>query len=182
MENSLVFVLLLLCSFSSARRDRDKDEDEIDPCLADIHAVLRNMTSTLTEYKIEIERLRDHNKDRASTCIFDMLVQTWESCSVENKRPKLESLKNQSSDMGSTLQEQEAKLETLEKQSSDMGSTLQAHESDVKNLKTQTNETKTQVEALFKDKTEQDAKLEILEKQSSYMGSTLKGQVYQNRK
>ncbi|KAK7883864.1 hypothetical protein WMY93_026987 [Mugilogobius chulae] len=60
MKNSLVFVLLLLCSFSSARRDRDKDESQ--PCLSDIHAALRDMTATLTEHKMKIEQLQRGNK------------------------------------------------------------------------------------------------------------------------
>ncbi|KAK7883863.1 hypothetical protein WMY93_026986 [Mugilogobius chulae] len=64
MENSLVFVLLLLCSFSSACKDRNKDERS--PCLSDIHAALRDMTATLTEYKIKIEQLQSRNEAHES--------------------------------------------------------------------------------------------------------------------
>ncbi|KAK7880137.1 hypothetical protein WMY93_033204, partial [Mugilogobius chulae] len=61
MENTLVFLLLLLCSFSSAHEDRDKKK-EIQPFLSDIHAALRVMTAALAEHKVKIEQLQTLNQ------------------------------------------------------------------------------------------------------------------------
>ncbi|KAK7883868.1 hypothetical protein WMY93_026991 [Mugilogobius chulae] len=61
MENSLVFLLLLLCSFSFALEERDRKK-ESQPCLSDIHAALRAMTATLTEHKMKIAQLQNRNK------------------------------------------------------------------------------------------------------------------------
>ncbi|KAK7883866.1 hypothetical protein WMY93_026989 [Mugilogobius chulae] len=82
MENTLVFLLLLLCSFSSALEDREKKK-EIQPCQSDIHAVLRAMTAALSEHKMKIEQLQSRNKEQEA---------------------KLAKLEKQSSEVGPTLQ------------------------------------------------------------------------------
>ncbi|KAK7883869.1 hypothetical protein WMY93_026992 [Mugilogobius chulae] len=58
MENTLVFLLLLLCSLSSAH---DSSEEE----LRDIQTVLREMTAALAEHKVKIEHLEALNQEQS---------------------------------------------------------------------------------------------------------------------
>ncbi|XP_030603132.1 uncharacterized protein LOC115792654 [Archocentrus centrarchus] len=105
MEISMFFLLLLLvCSVSADQTEAEKElfGQQIaaqQPCLQDIHAVLRQLTASLAEQKVEIRILKQEN---------------------QAKLKELESQKTENDKLKQQLKEHESKLEELERHKSEV--------------------------------------------------------------
>lgn len=64
MENTLV-VLLLLCGLSLAQVKSSEQPLFYEPCLSDVHAVLRDMSNRLGKYEVKMELLQKDNQEQA---------------------------------------------------------------------------------------------------------------------
>uniref|UniRef100_A0A8C6UJZ5 C1q domain-containing protein n=1 Tax=Neogobius melanostomus TaxID=47308 RepID=A0A8C6UJZ5_9GOBI len=63
---SVLCLLLLLCSLSGAEHQDNEIKPEPQPCLSDLHAVLREMSAKLAKYEVRIEELQTHDQAQAS--------------------------------------------------------------------------------------------------------------------
>ncbi|XP_042264413.1 uncharacterized protein LOC121895386 [Thunnus maccoyii] len=143
-------LLLLICSSSTTQLQAEPDNEIIphgkqsesqggEPanashhsltCLQDIHAVLREMNSLLTEQRVEIGHLHRDNEAQLRE--------------LERQKTEVDNLKQQ-------LQDQSAELETQKTEADKLKQQQQAHTAELITVQARTNVTENQVETLKRD-------------------------------
>uniref|UniRef100_A0A8C6UK04 C1q domain-containing protein n=1 Tax=Neogobius melanostomus TaxID=47308 RepID=A0A8C6UK04_9GOBI len=123
---SVLCLSLLLCSLSGAEHQDNEIKPEPQPCLSDLHAVLREMSAKLA----------------------DLMIQQMQTLNQE-QNAKLAKNEVRIEELQTLNQEQAAKLKELENQ---VDTKQQAQASELKSLKTRTNVTENQVESLRRDR------------------------------
>ncbi|XP_059206290.1 complement C1q-like protein 2 [Centropristis striata] len=101
MEMTMCFpLLLLICSLSTAQLQSDNEgSDQRQTCTQDIHAVLREISASLAEQKVEMRHLQRENEAQATQ--------------LESQKTQLESQKTQ---LESQLESQKTQLESQKTQ------------------------------------------------------------------
>uniref|UniRef100_A0A3P8P0Q2 C1q domain-containing protein n=2 Tax=Astatotilapia calliptera TaxID=8154 RepID=A0A3P8P0Q2_ASTCA len=121
MEITLKFSLLLLvCSVSTNQTEADNEilDQQISnqqPCPQEIHAVLRELTASVAEQKVEIRTLKQENKDHVAK-LKDLEMQNVE---LQRQRSEIDKLKQQQQDNAAKLEEvdkQRTAIENLNQQ------------------------------------------------------------------
>ncbi|XP_030603027.1 heavy metal-binding protein HIP-like [Archocentrus centrarchus] len=134
MKTIMFFPLLLLfCSVSTDQTKADKESLAqetvlIQPCLQDIHAVLRELTASQAEQKVEIRSLKQENQEQRAK--------------LESQKTELESQKTELESQKTELESQKTELESQKTKLESQKSELESQKTELESQKTEINQMK----------------------------------------
>ncbi|XP_030266611.1 uncharacterized protein LOC115577865 isoform X5 [Sparus aurata] len=176
MEMTMCFpLLLLICSLCTAqlqpesdnhiiplgdqteaeRREPTNATDQQQGCKQDIHAVLREMSASLAEQRVEIRHLQRENEAQAAK-LNELELQKTE---LEKQKTELELQKTESEKQKTELELQKTESEKQKTEVDKLKQELQAQTAELISIKARTDVTENQVEALKRDGEAQTAEL-----------------------
>ncbi|XP_030266086.1 uncharacterized protein LOC115577240 isoform X1 [Sparus aurata] len=160
-------LLLLICSLCTAhlqtesdnniiplggeteavRREPTNTTDQPQGCKQDIHAVLREMSASLAEQRVEMSHLQRENEAQAAK-LTKLELQTTE---LEKQKTELELQKTKLEKQQTELELQTTELEKQKTEVDKLKQELQAQTAELISIKARTNVTENQVEVLKRD-------------------------------